>query len=67
MAVVLLPGGSRRFWKVLPRKGMGILEGDLAGEVGSGMHFHLREAGFIWVWWTQGAISATSTVVGKTK
>jgi hypothetical protein len=36
----------------------------LHGEAGSGMHSHLREAGLTWLWWIQGAITATLTVVG---
>jgi hypothetical protein len=31
------------------------------------MHCHLREAGFTWLWWIQGMISATLTVVGVDK
>jgi hypothetical protein len=39
----------------------------LHGEAGSGMHSHLREAGLTWLWWIQGEISATLTVVGVDK
>jgi hypothetical protein len=31
------------------------------------MHSHLREAGFIQLWWIQGTTSATLTVVGEDK
>jgi hypothetical protein len=44
---------------VLLRKSTGILEGDLHGEIGTGMHSHLKEVGFTLLWWIQGAISAT--------
>jgi hypothetical protein len=33
------------------------------GEAGSGTQSHSREAGLTGPWWTQGAISATLTVV----
>jgi hypothetical protein len=36
----------------------------LHGESGSEMHSHSREAGLTQLWWIQGAISATLTVVG---
>jgi hypothetical protein len=36
----------------------------LHGEAGSGMHSHLREADFTWLWWIQGAMFATLTAVG---
>jgi hypothetical protein len=36
-------------------------------EAGSGMHSHLREAGFTQLWWIQGMISATLTAVGVDK
>jgi hypothetical protein len=36
-------------------------------ETGSGMPSHLREAGLTRMWWIQGAISATLTVVGVDK
>jgi hypothetical protein len=39
----------------------------LHGEAGSGTHSHLGEAGFIWLWWIQGAIFATLTAVGIDK
>jgi hypothetical protein len=39
----------------------------LHGETGSGTHSHLGEAGFTWLWWIQGAISATLTAVGVAK
>jgi hypothetical protein len=39
----------------------------LHGETGSGMLSHSREAGFTWLWWIQGAISATLTAVGVDK
>jgi hypothetical protein len=39
----------------------------LHGEIRSGMHSHLREAGFTQLWWTQGAISVTLTAVGVDK
>jgi hypothetical protein len=39
----------------------------LHGEARAGMHSHLREAGFTQLWWIQGAISATLTVVGVDK
>jgi hypothetical protein len=31
------------------------------------MHSHWREAGLTWLWWIQGAISATLTAVGVDK
>jgi hypothetical protein len=31
------------------------------------MHSHSGEAGFTWLWWIQGAISATLTAVGVDK
>jgi hypothetical protein len=39
----------------------------LHGEARSGMHSPSREAGFTRLWWIQGAISATLTVVGVDK
>jgi hypothetical protein len=39
----------------------------LHGEAGSGTYSHLKEAGFTWLWWIQGTISATLTVVGVDK
>jgi hypothetical protein len=39
----------------------------LHGEAGSEMHSHLREASFTQLWWIQGTISATLTVVGVDK
>jgi hypothetical protein len=39
----------------------------LQGEAGSGMHSHLREAGLTGLWWIQGAITATLTMVGVDK
>jgi hypothetical protein len=35
----------------------------LHDEVGTGMYSHSREAGFIWLWWIHGEISATLTMV----
>jgi hypothetical protein len=35
----------------------------LQGEAGSGMHSNLREAGLTQLWWIQGAITATLTMV----
>jgi hypothetical protein len=35
----------------------------LHSEAGSGMHSHLKEAGLTRLWWIQGAISDTLTVV----
>jgi hypothetical protein len=46
------------------REGTQVLEGILHGEARSGMHSHSREAGLSRLWWIQGAISATLTVVG---
>jgi hypothetical protein len=39
----------------------------LHGEAGSGTHLNSEEAGFTWLWWIQGAIFATLTVVGIDK
>jgi hypothetical protein len=39
----------------------------LHGEAESGMYSHSREAGLTQLWWIQGAISATLTVVGVDK
>jgi hypothetical protein len=49
-------GRVQAFWRVI-----------LHGEAGSGMHSHLREAGFTQLWWIQGTTSATLTVVGVDK
>jgi hypothetical protein len=46
-------GKAQVFWRAI-----------LHSEVEAGMHSHLREAGFTWLWWIQGVISATLTVVG---
>jgi hypothetical protein len=37
------------------------------GEAESGTHFHLGEIGFTVLWWIQGAIFVTLTVVGIDK
>jgi hypothetical protein len=39
----------------------------LHGKDRSGMHSHWKEIGFTWLWWIQGAISATLTAVGVDK
>jgi hypothetical protein len=44
------------FWRVI-----------LNGEAESGMHSHLGEGGFTWLWWIQGAIFVILTVVGIDK
>jgi hypothetical protein len=39
----------------------------LDGEAESRMYSHLGEAGFIWLWWIQGAVFVALTVVGIDK
>jgi hypothetical protein len=53
--------------RVLLEKDASVLKVILYGKTKSGMHSHLREAGFTQLWWIQGTISATLTAVGVDK
>jgi hypothetical protein len=52
---------------VLLREIAQVPEGDPASEAGLGMHSHSREDGLTQLWWIQGAITATLTMVGVDK